>query len=102
MRPAYNAEVTSYNARPKRVALMSYVMKVSSNGQVSIPAGVRERWKANEVVVVDMGDQIVMRPRSSDPIAALMGKDKGRGPSSDELRKAEREEEVARERRRYE
>ena len=71
-------------------APVSYVMKVSSNGQVSIPAAVRARWKADEVVVVDMGDWVVMRPRSSDPVGDLIGKDKGRGPTSDELRRVER------------
>jgi bifunctional DNA-binding transcriptional regulator/antitoxin component of YhaV-PrlF toxin-antitoxin module len=81
---------------------MRHIMKISSNGRISLPADVRKRWKADEVVMVDMGDQVVMRPRSSDPVAALVGKDKGRGPSSDELRNAGREDEAARERRGYE
>jgi bifunctional DNA-binding transcriptional regulator/antitoxin component of YhaV-PrlF toxin-antitoxin module len=36
----------------------NYVMKVSSNGQVSIPAEARARWNADRVVVVDLGDRV--------------------------------------------
>lgn len=75
----------------------SYVMKVSSNGQVSIPAEARARWKADRVIVVDMGDRVVMRPLPPDPVGALMGKYAGRGPSSDELRREARAEDADRE-----
>ncbi len=78
----------------------SYVMKVSSNGRVSIPAQARARWKADRVLVVDLGDHLVMRPLPSDPIAALQGKYAGRGPSSDEARREARAEDADRERRR--
>ena len=40
----------------------NYVMKVSSNGQVSIPAEARARRKTDQVVVVDLGDRVVLRP----------------------------------------
>ena len=75
----------------------SYVMKVSSNGQVSIPAEARARWKADRVIVVDMGDRVVMRPLPPDPVGALRGKYAGRGPSSDELRREARAEDADRE-----
>ncbi len=78
----------------------SYVMKVSSNGQVSIPAETRARWRADHVVVVDLGDRIVMRPLPADPVGSLVGKYSRHGPSTDEARTDARAEEEARERRR--
>lgn len=75
----------------------TYVMKVSSNGQVSIPAEARARWKADRMLVVDMGDRVVMRPLPQDPIADLEGKYAGRGPSSDEMRREARAEDADRE-----
>ena len=76
----------------------SYVMKVSSNGQVSIPAEARARWKAERMLVVDMGDRVVMRPLPPDPVEALRGKYAGRGPSSEEARREARAEDADRER----
>lgn len=69
------------------------VMKVSRNGQVSLPASTRRRWNAERVLVVDMGDYLIMRPYPDDPIRALRGKYKGRGPTADEWHRANREEE---------
>jgi len=76
----------------------THVMKISSNGQVSIPAEARARWQADHVVVVDLGDHVVMRPLPPDPIGALQGKYRGRGPSSDRARRDARTAEAARER----
>lgn len=76
----------------------SYVMKISSNGWVSIPSQVRARWQADRVLVVDLGDRLVMRPLPRDPVGALLGKYAGRGPSSDELRREARAEDADRER----
>ena len=78
----------------------SYVMKVSSNGQVSIPADTRARWMTDRVVVVDLGDRIVVRPLPTDPVSELRGKYRGRGPSSAQARKEARDDEAAAERRR--
>src|SRR5664280_464782 len=64
----------------------THVMKVSSNGQVSIPAEARARWKADHVVVVDLGDRVVLRPLPVDPVTDLQGKYRGRGPSSERAR----------------
>lgn len=72
----------------------NYVMKVSSNGQVSIPAEARARWHADRVVVVDLGDRIVIRPLPEEPVAALVGKYRNRGPSTDEARRTARKQEV--------
>jgi bifunctional DNA-binding transcriptional regulator/antitoxin component of YhaV-PrlF toxin-antitoxin module len=73
----------------------SYVMKVSSNGQVSIPADARARWQAAQVVVVDLGDRVVMRPLPSDPEGDLRGKYRGKGPGSDQARKQARRDEAS-------
>ena len=78
---------------------LGYVMKVSSNGQVSIPAEVRTRWKSEQwtterVVIADLGDYIVMRPMSEDPFKELVGKYPGKGPSTDEMRRMDREEDA--------
>jgi len=79
---------------------MSHVMKVSSNGQVSIPAEARARWNTKEVIVLDMGDYILMKPNPADPINSLMGKYAAPGPDSAAIRKREREDDARRERRR--
>ena len=74
-----------------------YVMKVSSNGRVSIPAQARKRWNADRMLVVDFGDRVVMRPFPDDPVGDLMGKYAGLMPSTDELRREEREADAERE-----
>ena len=78
----------------------NYVMKVSSNGQVSIPAEARARWNVEQVVIVDLGDRVVVRPLPDEPVAALKGKYRRRGLNSDRIRRQSRIEEAARERRR--
>jgi AbrB family looped-hinge helix DNA binding protein len=78
----------------------SHVMTVSRNGQVSIPAEARSRWKTRQVIVVDLGDRVVMRPVSDQPIDQLEGKYRGRGPNSDQVRRQARRDETARARRR--
>lgn len=70
----------------------TYVMKVSSNGQVSIPAEARARWMADRVVVVDLGDRVVLRPLPEDPVGALRGKYRGRRPGTTAARAAARSE----------
>ena len=82
--------------------MSSYVMKVSRNGQVSIPAEARKRWGADRMIVVDMGDRLVMRPMPADGRASLQGKYAGIGPTTDEMRAQARAEEVEHERRRLE
>jgi AbrB family looped-hinge helix DNA binding protein len=79
---------------------VSHVMKVSSNGQVSIPADARARWNARHVVVVDLGDRIVLRPLADEPAEALRGKYRARGPKLDIARRAARRQEATDERRR--
>jgi bifunctional DNA-binding transcriptional regulator/antitoxin component of YhaV-PrlF toxin-antitoxin module len=76
------------------VVSTSYVMKVSRNGQVSIPADARARWQAERVVVVDLGDRVVVRPLPDDPIDDLIGKYPG-GPTTDAVRRRGRADDAA-------
>lgn len=77
-----------------------HVMTISRNGQVSIPAETRSRWKARHVIVLDLGDRVVMRPLVDDPLGELEGKYRGRGPSSEQARERARRADAAHERRR--
>jgi len=54
--------------------------KITTAGQVSIPAEVRERWGVATVLIRDEGERLVMLPVADDPIEALRGvlKDKAR------------------------
>ncbi|HQV57460.1 MAG TPA: AbrB/MazE/SpoVT family DNA-binding domain-containing protein [Ilumatobacteraceae bacterium] len=72
----------------------NYVMKVSTNGQVSIPAPARARWRTERVVVVDLGDRVVLRPLPEDPVQEIRGKYAGRGPTSEEARRIARDEDI--------
>ncbi|MEX2625805.1 MAG: AbrB/MazE/SpoVT family DNA-binding domain-containing protein [Ilumatobacteraceae bacterium] len=78
----------------------SYVMKVSTNGQVSIPAAARTRWSTDRVVAVDLGDRVVIRPLADDPIAASTGKYRGSGPDTATARRRARRDGAEAERRR--
>ncbi len=79
--------------------MRSTVMKLSRNGQVSLPAEARRRWGAERMLVVDMGDYLVMRPLPADPVGALFGKYAG-GQSADEARQQDRDDDAAAEARR--
>lgn len=75
-----------------------HVMTVSRNGQVSIPAPTRARWNTRRVIVADLGDRVVMRPVSAQPVRQLRGKYRDLGTGSDRVRTRERRAEAARER----
>ena len=77
------------------------IMKISANGQISIPAHIRARWNTDRVHIVDMwsvdrSDSILVFPAYDDDIERTIGVDKGRGPNLtvDEMRQRMREEEV--------
>lgn len=74
--------------------MTSVTAKVTRNGQVSLPAELRRRWRAGSVLVVDRGDYAIVRPIPDDVIATLQGAHAGPGPSSEQARVAERESEV--------
>ena len=76
------------------------VAKVTTSGQVSLPAPVRKRWGTAQVVIEDEGDRVVVRPLPDDPIAAACGSLKRRGVASQATRVRERAAETARQRRR--
>jgi bifunctional DNA-binding transcriptional regulator/antitoxin component of YhaV-PrlF toxin-antitoxin module len=76
--------------------------RITSAGQVSIPAEVRERWAASNVLIVDEGDRIVMQPVPENPLEAIRGILKGKGRSdlsaADAVRQARNEDNDASER----
>jgi bifunctional DNA-binding transcriptional regulator/antitoxin component of YhaV-PrlF toxin-antitoxin module len=74
----------------------SHVMTVSRNGQVSIPAETRARWKTRQVLVVDLGDRVVMRPIGDDPVGELRGKYAKQGPPTNRARQDARREDADR------
>jgi bifunctional DNA-binding transcriptional regulator/antitoxin component of YhaV-PrlF toxin-antitoxin module len=89
-RTPYNDDHVSYNESTAMTT--TYVMKVSTNGQVSIPAEARTRWLVDQVLVVDLGDRVVIRPLPAQPVAELTGKYRDRGPSTKAARATQRTE----------
>jgi len=70
-------------------------LKISAGGQVSVPADVRNRWKTRVVVADDRGDHLILRPAPEDPIEAALGAFADLpGPTADEARRMDREEEA--------
>jgi bifunctional DNA-binding transcriptional regulator/antitoxin component of YhaV-PrlF toxin-antitoxin module len=70
-------------------------LRISAGGQVSVPAAVRQRWKTRVVVADDRGDHLILRPAPEDPIEAAMGAFAHLpGPTADEARRFDREEEA--------
>jgi bifunctional DNA-binding transcriptional regulator/antitoxin component of YhaV-PrlF toxin-antitoxin module len=72
----------------------SNVMKVSANGQVSIPAEARSRWHADRVIVIDLGDRVGVRPLPADPGWGTRGAYR-KGPSTRRARQQARAEDAA-------
>ena len=75
--------------------------KITTGGQISLPARIRKRWATKAVSLEDLGDRVVIRPIPDDPIAAARGALEGRIGSVDELRARAREDEQAAEDRGY-
>ena len=73
---------------------------VSRNGQVSVPAAVRHRWRTRSVLVIDKSDYAIVRPIPDDPITALEGAHAGPGVTTEKARAAERAAEQTAEQRR--
>jgi bifunctional DNA-binding transcriptional regulator/antitoxin component of YhaV-PrlF toxin-antitoxin module len=77
-------------------------LRISGGGQVSVPAAVRNRWKTKVVVADDRGDHLILRPAPEDPIEAARGAFAHLpGPTADEARRLDREEEAEIEDRKY-
>lgn len=67
-----------------------------------MPADVRNRWKTRVVVADDRGDHLILRPAPEDPIEAARGAFAHLpGPTADEARRLDREEEAEIEDRKY-
>ena len=76
------------------------LLRVTSAGQLSLPARIRRRWGTRRVAIEDHGDSVVLRPVPDDPVEAAAGALKGRIPSSEAIRaRARADEEHALERR---
>ncbi len=74
--------------------------RITTGGQLSIPAAIRRRWGTSRVAIEDHGDSLVVRPLPEDVLAALRGslKEQVRVPTN-ELRRRARADEAAAERR---
>jgi bifunctional DNA-binding transcriptional regulator/antitoxin component of YhaV-PrlF toxin-antitoxin module len=64
--------------------------KVTRNGQISLPAELRHRWKSGSVLVIDRGSYAIVRPIPGDAVTELQGAHAGPGPTSEQARTAER------------
>lgn len=80
--------------------MKTYALKVSSNGQVSIPSGVRRRWRVSHVLVIDKGDRVIVRPIPEDRLGAVIGKYAHTASPSEVLREDARAEDAEHEARR--
>lgn len=76
-------------------------MRVTTAGQISLPAAVRRRWNATRVRVIDEGGRLVVEPASDNPFDDLVGILATSGPSYDDLEAEERAAELERDRRKY-
>lgn len=74
--------------------------KITTSGQISLPAAVRGRWGTKNVRIEDCGDYVVVTPLPDDPIGAARGALAGQLASTTELRTKAREDETAAEARR--
>ncbi len=74
--------------------------KITTGGQISIPAEIRRRWGTTRVLIRDDGDEVVLRPLPDDPIAAVRGALKGviTTPTEKLREKARRDEQIAEDR----
>jgi bifunctional DNA-binding transcriptional regulator/antitoxin component of YhaV-PrlF toxin-antitoxin module len=66
-------------------------VKVTTGGQISVPAEIRRRWATTTLTLEDLGDRIVLSPAPDDPIGAARGALAGKaGTATEELRRAAR------------
>lgn len=77
-------------------------MKVTTAGQVSVPAEVRRRWATTRVRITDEGDRLIIEPEPENPFFDLIGILAGKVTMTwEEMKAEEREAELERERRKY-
>jgi bifunctional DNA-binding transcriptional regulator/antitoxin component of YhaV-PrlF toxin-antitoxin module len=76
------------------------IRKITTGGQISLPAAARSRWQTRSVAIEDRGDHVVVRPVPDDPISAARGALKGKvGPTKNLRTKARKDEMAAEDRR---
>lgn len=75
-------------------------MRLTSSGQISVPAEVRRRWATSQVRIVDHGSHLVVEPEADQRFTKYVGRFAGTGLSGDELRDEDRRDEAAAEARR--
>lgn len=71
--------------------------KVTSSGQISLPASLRRRWASDRVLVIDRGDYAIVRPMPDDIVTFLRGSIPLGAARLEEIRAEERADEVRRE-----
>ncbi|MDP4689319.1 MAG: AbrB/MazE/SpoVT family DNA-binding domain-containing protein [Candidatus Nanopelagicales bacterium] len=71
--------------------------KVTSSGQISLPATLRRRWGVTRVLIVDRGDYALVRPMPDDVVAFLRGSVSASGQSLEDIRADERAADAQRE-----
>ena len=71
--------------------------KVTSSGQISLPASLRRRWHAERVLVIDRGDYAIVRPLPDDIVGFLRGSVATAGGSLEDIRAVERSADSRRE-----
>ncbi len=76
-------------------------MRVTSAGQISLPAEVRRRWATSRVRITDEGGRLIVEPASENPFEDLVGILAHQGPTWDEMEADERQAEDERDRRKY-
>jgi bifunctional DNA-binding transcriptional regulator/antitoxin component of YhaV-PrlF toxin-antitoxin module len=74
--------------------------RITTGGQISLPAAIRKRWGTKTVALEDLGDRVIVRPLPDDPIGAARGALKGRLGSTAALRAKARKDEATAEARR--
>lgn len=84
-RSTYNGRALAYYVRVADVKA-----KVTRNGQISLPAELRHRWRSVAVLVIDRGSYAIVRPIPDDVVTDLRGAHAGPGPTSEQTRAAER------------
>lgn len=71
--------------------------KVTSSGQISLPAALRRRWGAGRVLVIDRGDYAILRPMPEDIVGFLRGSITPGETNLADIRAEERADEARRE-----
>ena len=84
------------------LSIMKKVAPITRGGQISLPAEVRHRWGVERVMLIDQGEQMIIKPLAANPARALIGRFAlPHGVTSDALREQARSEEAEAEGRKY-